>query len=487
MAIETLPRTERGGNLDYSDLRDWLRQVDAMGQLKAVNGANVDEDIGQATDVLHHTPGSPAAIFDNIPGYQPGFRVLVNSFNVHQRIAFTLGIPHDVPLSDMQEAWRQRLHDFQPLPPIEVSGGPVMENVMTGDDVNALIFPAPKWHPQDGGRYLGTGSFDITRDPDDGWVNCGTYRVMVHNEKQVGYYISPGKHGRIQRQKYFDRGEPCPVAMVIGSHPLMFLASCTEIPYGLSEYDWVGGISGEPVRVIKGPITGLPIPADAEIVLEGFASNATRLPEGPFGEWTGYYASGGRDEPVLDVKAIYYRNDPIILGSPPNKPPDEQARYRAFLRSALLRDDVEKAGVPDVQGVWCHEVGGSRLFVAISIKQRYAGHARQAGHIASMCHAGAYLGRYVVVVDEDIDPTNLEDVLWAMCTRSDPERSIDLIKRAWSGPLDPAIHPDEKGHNSRLIIDACRPFEWRDKFPPVSNLTSEQQKVARERWSWLVE
>jgi 4-hydroxy-3-polyprenylbenzoate decarboxylase len=194
-----------------------------------------------------------------------------------------------------------------------------------------------------------------------------------------------------------------------------------------------------------------------------------------------------REEPVLDIKAIYYRNDPIVLGAPPNKPPDEQSRFRAFLRSALLRDDLEKAGVPDIQGVWCHEVGGSRLFVAVSIKQRYPGHARQAGHVAAMCHAGAYLGRYVVVVDEDIDPTNLEDVIWAMCTRSDPERSIDLIHRAWSGPLDPAIRTEEKGHNSRAIIDACRPWEWKDQFPEVSNLSAEQQKIARERWGWLVQ
>ncbi len=487
MAIETPSRTGTGGRLGYTDLRDWLKHVEAMGQLKYVNGANTDEDIGQATDVLHHTAGSPAVMFDNIPGHEPGYRVLVNPFNTHPRIAFSVGVPHDVPTSVQQEHWRRRLHEFQPLAHVEVTDGPVMENVMRGDDVNMLKFPAVKWHPQDGGRYIGTGSFDVTRDPDDGWVNCGTYRVMLHNAKQVGYYISPGKHGRIHRQKWFDRNEPCPVVMVLGSHPLMFFASCTEIPFGLSEYDWGGGISGEPVKTITGPITGLPFPADAEIVLEGFASNETRLPEGPFGEWTGYYASDIRPEPVLDVKAIYHRNDPIQLGLPPNKPVDEQARYRAWLRSALLFDDIQKAGVPDVQGVWAHEVGGSRLFLAVSIKQRYAGHARQAGHIASQCHAGAYLGRFVVVVDEDIDPTNLEDVMWAMCTRSDPERSIDLIKRAWSGPLDPAIHPDHKGFNSRLIIDACRPFEWMDKFPPVCNLTAEEQRVARERWGWLVE
>jgi 4-hydroxy-3-polyprenylbenzoate decarboxylase len=487
MAVETLPRTARGGNLAYEDLRDWLRQIEAMGVLKTVHGANVEEDIGAATDVLHHTAGSPAAIFDNIPGYDPNYRVLVNAFNTHARIAFTLGVPHDIPPAEMQEIWRKRLRDVRPIEHVTVNDGPVMENILRGDDVNLLKFPTPKWHPRDGGRYIGTGSFDVTRDPDDGWINCGTYRVMLHNEKQVGYYISPGKHGRMHRQKYFERGEPCPVVMVIGSHPLQFLASCTEIPFHLCEYDWVGGIAGEPVKTIKGPITGLPFPVDAEIVLEGFATDTERLPEGPFGEWTGYYASGERAEPVLNVQAVYHRNNPILVGAPPNKPVDEQSRYRAFLRSAQLRDDMDRAGVPDIQGVWCHEVGGSRLFLAVSIKQRYPGHARQAGHIAAQCHAGAYLGRFVVVVDEDIDPTNLEDVMWALCTRCDPERDTDMIKRAWSGPLDPAIHPDHKGFNSRLIFDATRPYEWRDKFPEVSNLTAEEQKVARERWGWLVE
>lgn len=487
MALETLLRPSSGGHLAYTDLRDWIRQIDAMGQLKHVNGANTEQDIGQATDVLNHTPGAPAAIFDNIPGHQPGFRVLSNALNTQPRIAYTLGVPHEGTLHEMVDGWRRRRNDLQPIPYVEVKDGPVLENVLRGDDVDLLRFPAPKWHPGDGGRYIGTGSFDVTRDPDEGWINCGTYRVMVHNRNQVGYYISPGKHGRIQRQKYFDRGEPCPVVMVLGSHPVQFLASCTELPYGLCEYDWVGGVIGDAVKVIRGEVTGLPFPADAEIVLEGYATDTFRLPEGPFGEWTGYYGSDTRPEPVLQVERIYYRHDPILLGAPPNKPPDEQARYRAFMRSALLLDDIQKAGVPDVQSVWCHEVGGSRLFLAVSIKQRYAGHSRQAGHVAAMCHAGAYLGRYVVVVDEDIDPTNLEEVLWAMCTRSDPERDTDLIKRAWSGPLDPAIRPSEKGHNSRMIIDATRPWEWKDEFPKVAAFTKEEEQEARRRWAWLLE
>jgi UbiD family decarboxylase len=492
MAV-TIDRAQAGreGGLSYRGLRGWLEQIERLGQLRAVHGANAEEEIGAATDVLQHASDAPAVMFDQVPGYDPEFRVLVNGFGATDRIALTLGLPLGLSKIDLVETWRQRIRDLRPLPPREVKDGPIFENVRRGADVDMTIFPAPKWHPDDGGRYIGTGSFDITRDPDDGWVNTGTYRVMVHDQTRLGYYISPGKHGRIQRQKYFDRGQPCPVAMVFGSDPLQFLASCTEIPYGLSEYDWVGGVRGEPVEVVRGPVTGLPIPADAEIVVEGFATTQEMLVEGPFGEWTGYYGSASREEPVLHVEALYYRNRPILVGSPPGQPPDEQARYRALLRSALLRDDLEKAGIPDVVAAWQHEVGGSRLFTVVAIKQRYAGHARQTLHVASQCHAGAYAGRYVVVVDEDIDPTNLEEVIWAVCTRSDPATSIDIIQRAWSTPLDPRIPPERKRvkdfTNSRGLIDATRPWEWRDEYAPLNVPPREVREAARQRWGYLLQ
>jgi 4-hydroxy-3-polyprenylbenzoate decarboxylase len=245
------------------------------------------------------------------------------------------------------------------------------------------------------------------------------------------------------------------------------------------------------MQVVRGKLTGLPIPANAEIVLEGFVQPGKRRLEGPFGEWTGYYGSDTREEPVLDVKAIYHRNDPILLGCPPQRPPEEQARYRAVTRSALIRQYVQNAGVPDVKAVWAHEVGGSRLLLGVSIKQRYAGHSKQAGHVASQCHAGAYSGKYVIVVDEDIDVSDLEQLVWAMLTRSDPASSIDLIHGAWSTPLDPRIPPEEKAKgnntNSRAIIDACRPFHWRDAFPKVNVPSAEQARLARQKFGYLLE
>ena len=133
---------------------------------------------------------------------------------------------------------------------------------------------------------------------------------------------------------------------------------------------------------------------------------------------------------------------------------------------------LEAAGIPEVKGVWAHPAGGSRLWLTVAIKQMYGGHAKQAGLIASQCHAGAYAGRYVIVVDDDIDVSNLEELMWAVCSRSDPVTSIDFIRNAWSTPLDPSIPPERKAQNdftnSRAIIDACRPYHWKDRYPIVN-------------------
>src|SRR5436305_9490176 len=129
--------------------------------------------------------------------------------------------------------------------------------------------------------------------------------------------------------------------------------------------------------------------------------------------------------PVIDIKAIYHRNDPILLGVPPmGAGPDEMARYRAVMRSAMIKQNMTNAGVPGVEQVWCHEVGAARTLHGVSIKQRYPGHAVQAAHIAAQCGGSAYASKYIVVCDEDVDVTNLEHMLWAMCTRTDPVESI---------------------------------------------------------------
>src|SRR5690606_18644933 len=177
------------------------------------------------------------------------------------------------------------------------------------------------------------------------------------------------------------------------SDPLSFLTSSTEVPEGVSELDMMGAYRGEAVRCVTGRHTGLPIPANAEIVIEGFIHPGNTQRQGPIGEWLGYQGAAMQGEPWVDIAAICHRHDPIILGAAHIRMPYEYARYRAISRSAVLRENIARAGVPDVTEVWAHEVGGSRLFLAVAIRQRYPGHATQAGQIAATCHAGAYLGR----------------------------------------------------------------------------------------------
>jgi UbiD family decarboxylase len=488
-AVASLAASNRAPQLAYDDLRKWIEEARKLGEIKEVKGLSWQQDIGMVADMALHDDDAPCFIFQDVPGTIKGSRVLVNFFG-GKRKNMTLGFPVDLSKIDLSEGFRVHfMSDMKRIKPKYVETGPIMQNVMTGSDIDVTKFPTPQWHQADGGRYIGTGSYNITRDPDEGWVNCGTYRVMIHDKNSLGFYISPGKHGRQMRDKYQARGERMPVAIVCGGDPLSFLMGCSEVPYGVSEFELIGGMRGAPVEVIKGPVTGLPLPANAEIVIEGFVEPNNERIEGPFGEWTGYYASDLRPEPVLDIKAIYYRNDPILLGCPPERPPDEIGRYRAVVRSALLRENIEKAGVPGVTAAWAHEVGSARLLLAVAINQRYPGHARQAGHIATMCHVGAYCGRYTIVVDDDIDVSNLEELVWAMITRSDPATSIDIIHSAWSTPLDPRLEPERKAAgdntNSRAIIDACRPWHWRDKFPAVNMPTPEEKKIALHKFGHL--
>jgi UbiD family decarboxylase len=157
------------------------------------------------------------------------------------------------------------------------------------------------------------------------------------------------------------------------------------------------------------------------------------------------------------------------------------------LRSAKLKRDLQASGVPDVVDVWFPEEGGGRFLCVVSIKQRYPGQAKQVGLLAMGNPSSAYMGRYVIVVDDDIDVTDLSDVMWAVITRTDPVRSIDIVRRLWSGPLDPILTKEDAGFSSRAIIDACRPYERLDAFPPVIEIDQEMKKKVLERWGQVLE
>jgi 4-hydroxy-3-polyprenylbenzoate decarboxylase len=278
----------------------------------------------------------------------------------------------------------------------------------------------------------------------------------------------------------------------------LFLASVLSLPPNVEEYQIAGALRGSPVEIVKSPIHGLPIPARAEIVLEGEIPLFTKgsLPkEGPFGEWAGYYADTTTGEvPLMHVKAIYHRNNPVILGMPPMKPPNH---YMSLpLGAASLWDQLEAAGVPGITGVWSFVYGGViGPFVAISIKQAYLGHSKQTLAAAVGTRAGAYGGKFYVVVDDDVDVTNIHDVIWAMGTRCDPAQQIDFMRGVWTSPADPAIPPGRRhmGHGQttkthgytmdRVLIDACRPYSWLDEFPQVNACSPALKDSIAKKWN----
>jgi 4-hydroxy-3-polyprenylbenzoate decarboxylase len=473
--------------VEFNDMREWVEQADKIGELKVIEGADPNLEVGTMVQINGKNEG-PALLFNKLKGYREGFRIITNSMANIRTVNLTFGLPIENSIRETVEALRIKAGEWssgaKDFPYEVVRSGPILENVETEGEVDLEKYPVPLWHELDGGRYIGTGVGVVTRDPDTGVANIGTYRVQLHDRQTVGFYISPGKHGRMHRDKYFERNQPCPVAMIFGLDPLSYILSASEIPYGICELDYMGAVRGEPVPVIEGEITGLPIPANAEIAIEGIANPQDVRFEGPFGEWTGTYASKGREEPFIKIEALYYRNDPILLGSPPSKGlSSDQGFWRSVWRSALLFNEIERAGIPEVKGVWCPPFGGARLFTVVSIKQSYPGHASETGHIASQTRAGAYLGRYVVVVDDDINPYDIEDVMWAVCTRSDPQE-MDIIKRAWSGPLDPRIRkPTDNYTNSQGIIYAVKPYEWYDAFPPTALNSQELTEAAFSKWN----
>lgn len=471
------------------DLRAWLDDVDSRGLLKRISGANAHLEIGVVTEINNGEPDPSALLFDAIPGCEG--RVLTCASSRAETLAATLGLEAANTTELVEQLRNGRLSRWFAEARANkftwVDDGPVMENRDLGADVDLSKFPAPFWREGDGGTFIGTGCVVITQDPETLECNAGAYRVMNVDERHVTVlFASDLRHGKQHKRKYDALGKRCPIVVSLGHDPLFLLLAGKELPEGVFELDVAGAILGTPARMVRGEVTGLPIPADAELVIEGWLTDDVAN-EGPFGEFLGYYASGERPAPVVEIAAVYYRSNPIVLGSPPGKPPNDLTYASSVMRSALIHDQMESAGVPGIRAVWADMAGGARQFTTVAIQQRYFGHSRQAGFMASQCHGSVYMGRYVVVVDDDINPYDIRDVMWAVATRSDPERDIIVIENSLGSHADPLSMTYEPNtlFSSRAIIDACRPYEHLRSFPKVAVSPRDHIDATRTKWAHL--
>ncbi|HVN25409.1 MAG TPA: UbiD family decarboxylase [Syntrophorhabdales bacterium] len=472
----------------WNDLRGWLSEVEKIGELVKINEpTDWDEEISGLTYLVGKKQGGPALLFDNIKGYPQGHRVLSNVLGSSlNRIALALGLPLNQPMLEMIRATKDIYKNRIPPKIVDSKTAPVNENIVSGDDVDITKFPAPKMWPHDGGRYIGTADVVITKDPESGFLNLGTYRQMIMNEKQVGFYVSPGKDALLHREKWWQQGKPCEVIAAYGIDPAMFICGAMGFAKNVSEYEAIGGIMGRPVEVCKGIATDLFYPANAEIVIEGISYPDKLKEEGPFGEFQGYYGRPGGPTPVIDIKAIHYRNNPILTSAlMADHPSCEQNLFFGIARSAKIWDDLQTMGIPGIQGVYSVPCsGGGFGMVCVSIEQRYPGHAAQTLAIAAQCSGAAYYTKWVVVVDEDVDPTDIEQVIWAMSTRCDPEADIDLLRQTWSTYLDPTKNPpEERIYGSKALINACKQHKFLKTFSKRTRLTKATYEKVQKNWN----
>jgi 4-hydroxy-3-polyprenylbenzoate decarboxylase len=462
------------------DLRDFIKKCEGEGELKRIK-IEVDWNLEMSHIAkLNEEHRGPALLFEKVKGYPD--QVLSSACTTTSRLALIMGMPKDTSLVELMREWVKRT--VNKIPPKWVASGPCKENVLKGDKINLLKFPVPRSFPKDGGRFFGTTAYTISKDPESGWVNMGVYRLQMLDEKNLGTQFIKGKHADIMLQKYKSLKKPMPVVVAVGGDPLMFLLGAARLPAFESEYEFGGAIRGEAIEVVKGETVDLPIPANAEIVVEGEVDPEATRPEGPLGEYTGYYSGiGTTPRNFIKINCITHRHNPIFWFTTVGRAVTDTHMTMALSYGATLWQELEAMRIPGIRAVYCPPEGAGRFIAIISVKQMYPGHANQVGTAAISTEMGAYGLKTVIVVDEDIDPWDLPRVLWALSFRFQPSRA-QIINRGRSTPLDPSLPVDQRDITSRIIMDATIPFEWKEK-PILIELDPEMVKKVKAKWSEL--
>ncbi len=486
-------RTGSAAGRPIQDIREWLDRAEGINELLQIDKpVDRDEEMSAITYLVAKQNPSPAILFDNPKGYEDspiGARMLWNILGPSsKRIALTIEEPPETPTLELIRRLKEKMKDRIPPREVPEAEAPVFENTLAGADVDLEQLPIPKHWPLDGGRYAGTADAVFTRDPDSGYLNVGTYRMMLQGKNQVGLYLSPGKDARLHITRYWEKGESVPVAAAWGIDPLFMLVGSQTFPKNVSEYEFAGGIKGEPIPVVRAQTSDLLLPANAELVVEGVIHPNSVKTEGPFGEFPGYYGRPEAGCPLVDITRVHYRTHPVLTNAiMADYPSCEQSGFFAVIRSARIWDDLDKLGIPGVQGVYAHPAGaGGFGMTVISLEQRYAGHAAQCLALAAQVPGGAYYTKWIIAVDEDIDPTDMDQVIWAMSSRCHPIEDIDILRNTWSTWLDPTQNPpEERPYGSKALINACKEHRYLPVFSKRTTLSREMYDHVAQRWKEL--
>ena len=481
-----------------SDLRDLINDLEERNDLKRVK-AEVDwnEELGAITREIASQFG-PALLFENIKDHKNTLcrRLFTNGTGSKKRLCWILGIAESTPDAEIVRVFKERF--AKPVKPVTVDSGPVKENIVKGDDVDLYQLPVPKWNPLDGGRYIMTSGSVVTRDPDSGTLNVGTYRGMVGSKNTIGVLLATTQGWGMHFVKHKNRNQAMPVAVVLGWDQSLFIAASTPVIH--PEYEMAGSLRRSPVELVKCETSDLMVPASAEIVLEGFVSPdpETFTLEGPFSEYPGYYGGTKSPKHTIKVTCITFRNDPIfhgcLTGASPGRT-NECSTWTPATFSAMAWHTLEQAGVANITGVWR---GKWPEMLRIQIRKSHRGHAQQVATALWGSHLGNYAAKHVIVVDDDIDIHDWEAIEWALCYRVNAGLGdISTFAGTSGSMLDPSVPSADRnsvkyGHGlwTRVLIDAT--INWAlepqehyggNRYPPLGTAISpEIAATLKRRW-----
>ncbi|MFP3820089.1 phenolic acid decarboxylase BsdC [Bacillus sp. SIMBA_008] len=460
----------------YQDFREFLAALEKEGQLLTVNEeVKPEPDLGAAARAASNLGDkSPALLFNNIYGYHNA-RIAMNVIGSWPNHAMMLGMPKDTPVKEQFFEFAKRYDQF-PMPVKREETAPFHENEIT-EDINLFdILPLFRINQGDGGYYLDKACV-ISRDLEDpdnfGKQNVGIYRMQVKGKDRLGIQPVPQHDIAIHLRQAEERGINLPVTIALGCEPVITTAASTPLLYDQSEYEMAGAIQGEPYRIVKSKLSDLDVPWGAEVVLEGEIIAGEREYEGPFGEFTGHY-SGGRSMPIIKIKRVYHRNNPIFehlyLGMPWT-----ECDYMIGINTCVpLYQQLKEAYPNEIVAVNAMYTHG--LIAIVSTKTRYGGFAKAVGMRALTTPHGLGYCKMVIVVDEDVDPFNLPQVMWALSTKMHPKHDAVIIPDLSVLPLDPGSNPS--GITHKMILDATTPIapETRGHYsqPLDSPLTTKE-------------
>jgi 2,5-furandicarboxylate decarboxylase 1 len=446
----------------YPDLRAYLDRLDAEGQLVRIK-KEVDP-AHELSAVLRHVRDRPV-YFERVKG--SSMPAVGNVFANYRTIEVAFDTDRDQLL---QEYVRRVEHRHQP---VLVDDGPVRERVVTGDDVDLRELPVPTINAKDAGPYIDAGVI-VANDPVYGG-NLSIQRIQVTGARRAGIWIAPMMHLEAYRQRAEEQGKALDIAVVIGADPSLYLASQVYASAETDEYEMAGAIRGAGMPVVQCETVDLRVPAAAEIVLEGRILPHVREPEGPFGEFTGYYGSAG-DRPVVEFTGMMTRRQPLFQTIYLSKPPTEDVFIKLVPKCAALLQLLKQV-VPDVRDVYLTPGGCGKYHAVASIRKRHDGEGKQALMAMLASHLSV---KHAVVVDEDIDIHDPHDVEWAVATRSQFDAD-SVVVTGTPHNLDPSVVKHwQRNLTTKVGVDATLPLDG--SYPDRCDVLPEALLAVQDDW-----